>query len=80
MLFALAEEQLHAEAYAEQRFAACGCLPHYRIKTRLAKVLHRIAKGADAGQQHAVRAKNSVGIASYDAFKTKPLHCLAYAV
>ncbi|MNW58790.1 hypothetical protein D3C74_366730 [compost metagenome] len=80
MLFTFAEEQLHTEADAEQRLTVRGCLPHYRVKTCLAKVHHRIAESADAGQQYTVSAKNRIGIARYDAVKTKPLHSLAYAV
>ena len=48
------EEQLQAEADAEDRHAGVAALGDQLVEAELADPLHRPREGADAGQDHAV--------------------------
>ncbi|MNR39303.1 hypothetical protein D3C85_1575050 [compost metagenome] len=50
VLLAPVEEELHAETDAEQRLTAGSHLAHHNIQPALAKMVHRIAEGANARQ------------------------------
>ena len=53
------EQQLHAEADAEQRHARLGALADHLVEAERAQVLHRARERADAGHDDAVGARGS---------------------
>ena len=54
-LAALIEQHLHAQTYAEKRFALRHFFAHYRLQPRRAQLLPRVRERAHARQYYAVR-------------------------
>ncbi|CDN44800.1 hypothetical protein BN871_FO_00040 [Paenibacillus sp. P22] len=80
MLLALGEQQLHAEADAEQRLARSRVSPRCIVHAGLPQIGHRIPKSADAGKDGGIRFKNLVPVRGHDGFESEPLHRFADAV
>ncbi|MNC68420.1 hypothetical protein D3C75_1190140 [compost metagenome] len=77
VLLTAAEQQLHAQADAQQWLAAsCGFLD-YNIETAAPQLIHCIAKRANSGKNDTVGCKNLFRIARHQALITEPFHRFA---